>query len=578
MEAAGGPVLAVIDLVNGTQTARFAFDALRKGGKLIQVGLFGGELTLPLPLMAIRALTVQGSYVGNPKELRELVKLAQDGALPALAGGDACRRREAYDALMRLRDGKVTGRLVLQRPRRSLRESARATAAVSRSPPCLQTPSAVGRQRRVPEARISSSARTPVPDARAGRGRHPHDLALDRSLHARPAARAADLCPAIQIGEVMTGETVGEVIASADPGFAPGDIVVGARGWQTHCLTPARSAGEAGPARRAAVGVSRRAGHAGRHRLSRHHRNLPAEGRRDRGGLGGVRRGRLGGGAVGQASRRARGRRRRRGGEMPVRAGNAGVRRLRRSSLDRPAARAGGVLPNGIDGYFENVGGAVQAAVFDLLNPFARVAMCGMVSQYNEAEFPPGPNLGFVVGKRVLIQGFIVSDKPEKLAEWRALAAPWVADGSLAYREDVHRGAGTGAGCAGRHSGRAEFRQAAGQGRGGSGTERGTWRKTNGRSGVARHADRLAPPSARASGTDAAREGDRGLRAARKLTELGVPFVAGVGGHGVVATISRGQSNRSVGLRADMDALPITETTGAAVCLDQSRRDACLRP
>jgi NADPH-dependent curcumin reductase len=96
--------------------------------------------------------------------------------------------------------------------------------------------------------------------------------------------------------------------------------------------------------------------------------------------------------------------------------------------------------PNGIDGYFENVGGVVQAAVFDLLNPFARVAMCGMVSQYNEAEFPSGPNLGFVVGKRVLIQGFIVSDKPGKLAEWRGLAAPWVADGSLAYREDVHEG------------------------------------------------------------------------------------------------------------------------------------------
>src|SRR5215469_10259869 len=47
-----------------------------------------------------------------------------------------------------------------------------------------------------------------------------------------------------------------------------------------------------------------------------------------------------------------------------------------------------------------------------------------------------------------------------------------------------------------------------------------------------------------------------------KLQELGVPFVAGVGGHGVVATISRGPSNRSVGLRADMDALPIAETTG----------------
>lgn len=113
IDAAGGPVLAVIDLVNGTQTARFAFGALRKGGKLVQVGLFGGELTLPLPIMAIRALTVQGSYVGNPKELRELVKLAQEGRLPALPVATV-PQNQAYDALMRLRDGKVTGRLVLR--------------------------------------------------------------------------------------------------------------------------------------------------------------------------------------------------------------------------------------------------------------------------------------------------------------------------------------------------------------------------------------------------------------------------------------------------------------------------------
>ena len=113
IEAAGGPVLAVIDLVNGTATARSAFEALRKGGKLIQVGLFGGELSLPLPLMAIRALTVQGSYVGNPKELRELVKLAQDGSLPALPVATV-PQKQAHEALMRLRDGKVTGRLVLR--------------------------------------------------------------------------------------------------------------------------------------------------------------------------------------------------------------------------------------------------------------------------------------------------------------------------------------------------------------------------------------------------------------------------------------------------------------------------------
>ncbi|HUN39400.1 MAG TPA: alcohol dehydrogenase [Acetobacteraceae bacterium] len=113
MDASGGPVLAVIDLVNGTETARYAFGALRKGGKLIQVGLFGGELMLPLPIMAIRALTVQGSYVGNPKELRDLVKLAQDGALQALPVATV-PQSQAYDALMRLKDGKVTGRLVLR--------------------------------------------------------------------------------------------------------------------------------------------------------------------------------------------------------------------------------------------------------------------------------------------------------------------------------------------------------------------------------------------------------------------------------------------------------------------------------
>ena len=63
--------------------------------------------------------------------------------------------------------------------------------------------------------------------------------------------------------------------------------------------------------------------------------------------------------------------------------------------------------------------------------------MCGMVAQYNEAEFPPGPNLGFVVAKRVRIEGLLVFAKPARYAEWRALATPWVLDGSLRYREDV---------------------------------------------------------------------------------------------------------------------------------------------
>ncbi|MBV8523895.1 MAG: alcohol dehydrogenase catalytic domain-containing protein [Acetobacteraceae bacterium] len=113
ISAADGPVLAVIDLVNGTATARFAFNALRKGGKLVQVGLFGGELSLALPLMAIRALTIQGSYVGSPKELRELVGLAQQRRLAPLPV-TTLPRSQVNEALTRLRDGKVMGRLVLK--------------------------------------------------------------------------------------------------------------------------------------------------------------------------------------------------------------------------------------------------------------------------------------------------------------------------------------------------------------------------------------------------------------------------------------------------------------------------------
>ncbi len=111
LEVCGGPVRAVIDLVNGTATARLAFASLRKGGRMVQVGLFGGEITLPLPTLAMRELTVGGSYVGNPKELRELVALANAGRLPKLPVA-TIPMEQANEALMRLRDGKVTGRLV----------------------------------------------------------------------------------------------------------------------------------------------------------------------------------------------------------------------------------------------------------------------------------------------------------------------------------------------------------------------------------------------------------------------------------------------------------------------------------
>ena len=79
---------------------------------MVMVGLFGGELRLPLPFVPMRMLTIQGSFVGTPGDLRELVDLAQGGSLPALPI-ERVPRAESNNALNRLKNGKVTGRLVL---------------------------------------------------------------------------------------------------------------------------------------------------------------------------------------------------------------------------------------------------------------------------------------------------------------------------------------------------------------------------------------------------------------------------------------------------------------------------------
>jgi hypothetical protein len=241
----------------------------------------------------------------------------------------------------------------------------------------------------------------------------------------------------VQIGEAMTGETVGEVVASASPAFVPGDIVLGARGWQSHCLSPAAGLVKLDPAAaplQAFLGVLGMPGTTAYSGLKDIGQVKPGETVVISAASGAV------GSVAGQLAKRA--------GARVVGIAGGPDKCLwvqdtlrfddcvdhRVPHLARALAEA---CPNGIDVYFENVGGAVQQAVFPLLNAFARVIMCGMIAQYNEATPPPGPNLGSVVGKRIRIEGLIVSDKPERPAEWRALASPWVKEGSLHYRETV---------------------------------------------------------------------------------------------------------------------------------------------
>jgi NADPH-dependent curcumin reductase CurA len=111
------------------------------------------------------------------------------------------------------------------------------------------------------------------------------------------------------------------------------------------------------------------------------------------------------------------------------------------------AAQLDAACPGGVDVYWENVGGAVQAAVWPRLNDFGRMVMCGMVAQYNEAPgadasgAPPGPNLGPVVRKRLRIQGFIVSDSGwQRYPRFRAEMLGWMREGRMKWREDVVEG------------------------------------------------------------------------------------------------------------------------------------------
>src|ERR1700723_3938720 len=109
---AGEPVRAGIDLVGNAKTTQLGFDCLTKGGKLVIVGLFGGGAPWALPLIPIKALTLQGSYVGNLRETQELLDLVRTkkvGPIPVTPMPLA----KANDALVELQKGRLVGRAVL---------------------------------------------------------------------------------------------------------------------------------------------------------------------------------------------------------------------------------------------------------------------------------------------------------------------------------------------------------------------------------------------------------------------------------------------------------------------------------
>jgi NADPH-dependent curcumin reductase CurA len=283
-------------------------------------------------------------------------------------------------------------------------------------------------------------ARTPIPTPGPGEVllRHLY-LSLDPYQRGRMSAAKSYAAP-VSIGAVMECRAVARVEASNDPALTVGDIVLGAYGWQEWSVAPAKGLMRLDPAEapvQTALGILGMPGltaHVGMSDIGQPKRGETVVISAASGAVGAV---------AGQIAKAA-------GARVIGVAGGAEKCAYVTGELgfdacldhrdgDFPQA-LDAACPDGIDVYWENVGGAVQRAVFPRLRDFARMVMCGMIAEYNDPVPQQGPNLMSAVRKRLRIQGFIVSDSWQRLPEWRAAAVPLIREGRLRYREDVVSG------------------------------------------------------------------------------------------------------------------------------------------
>ena len=264
-------------------------------------------------------------------------------------------------------------------------------------------------------------------------------LSLDPYMRGRMSAGRSYAEP-VAIGAVMVGQAVCRVESSRHPDWAPGTLVLAGSGWCTAALSDGTGLIRLDPAPKpltAALGVLGMPGLTAYAGLAEIGRPEAGETVAVAAATGPV------GSAVGQIAKK-------RGCRAVGIAGGAEKCRLLTehfgfdAAVDHRApdfpARLAAACPEGIDVYFENVGGAVWEAVLPLLNPFSRVPVCGLVSQYNATSLPDGPNrvpdvMRAVLSRRIAIRGFIVHDFPAQVEPFRREVGAWVADGSLRMLE-----------------------------------------------------------------------------------------------------------------------------------------------
>jgi len=266
-------------------------------------------------------------------------------------------------------------------------------------------------------------------------------LSLDPYMRNRMSDAPSYSAPT-QIGEVMTGGTVSEVIASKRKDFAVGDIVLGYTGWQDYAVSKGQDLQKIDPNAApisTALGVLGMPGMTAYTGLVNIGKPKPGETLVVAAASGAV------GSAVGQMGKIM-------GCHVVgIAGGPAKVRYLTGdlgfdAGIDHRAAdfaeKLAAACPNGIDIYFENVGGKVWSTVFPLLNFFARIPVCGVIAQYNEDQLPSGPDetprlMRAILTKRLTLRGFIVTDFAAQTDEFLQKAGAWFKDGKLKYREHV---------------------------------------------------------------------------------------------------------------------------------------------
>jgi NADPH-dependent curcumin reductase CurA len=291
----------------------------------------------------------------------------------------------------------------------------------------------------IPEESNFKLIETPIPDLKDGEflARAMY-LSVDPYMRGR-ISQAKSYAAGVEIGGVMVAGGVARVVQSKNPNFAVGDIVDPYMGWQEYVVSSGRGLRKLDPKVApvsTALGVLGMTGMTAYFGLLDVCHPKPGETVVVSGAAGAV------GSIVGQIAK-IKGCR-----TIGIAGGDDKVDWILKDcgydaafnykTTENYGAKLKELCPNGIDVYFDNVGGAITDAVLMQINTFARLSICGQISQYNNAKPEMGPRLlGMLIVARAKMQGFLVSDYMPRFGEGLAEMSTWLREGKLKHREDI---------------------------------------------------------------------------------------------------------------------------------------------